>query len=1286
MFGDRFGGCAIQQGEIKMDGKGIKIKFEADESPIRSALVRVEKSVKSISKELKEVDKLLELDPDNITLLTQKNEQLSEAITRTTKNLQSMEDANEEVTKGYQKWQENRAAIEKTGEAITKTTNELNDAKAALQAMVDAGGKDIELTEEYKSAAATVDKLTKSLEELNKEQEKNRAADSQAIPEDVYRKYIRDVESLRINLNQLEQQQTEVTSAIQAGGLAAQRAAEEEQRSAAAEAERTRAAEAAARAAEEAARAAEKQARADEERKKAVEKAAAAEKKAKQAANDYKDALNKLENAADKVKSDISGMATAVVAGTAAIGGAVAAGTAAVTKVGMGFTKSMSNVQALSGATGAELEALKNAASEAGANTSKTASEAADALGYMALAGWDTNQMLEGLMPVLRASEAGAMDLATCSDLVTDSMSSMGIAVEDLQHYLDVCSKTQSSANTSMEQLLQAYVGCGGMLKNLNVPMEESAALLGTLANRGIKGAEAGTSLNAILVNLIGANRNAASAMSEMGISAFDASGRFIGLEETLKLVKSKLDEYGNDTEKISKIEAKLGGKTQLDTLMALLSGVSEEYDTLNGKINDCDGALEATAKTMQDNLTGDITSLQSALEGVENTIFDSLEEPFRSAAQNATKEMRDLNIACSSGEMSESLKKIATAVGELLSKAAEFAADEAFPTLINWLEWIVDHSDFVISAISCMGTAWAAWKVGQVVKDVIALVVSTKAAIAAHTANAAAQAGVAATATAAAAGEGALATATGTATVAQQGLNAAMLANPIILAVAAVAALAVGLTTLAIKADKVGQRMRETKEDIEELNESVKSGTEQTQESINASEAEIAVIKAKADEYETLRTQQNRTEAQEARLRDLAEELQQYMPENVSLIDEETGAYNSLAGSIDDVVASMERKAKVQAYESELTKLYEQQIEAKKLLDEINKDPIRWQDPNSIGKANDFWDWYHNQEDAEAALENINSRIEELGGEIQESYAAFSEAPDYDLGGTPNYKSTAQMAAEEYGRNYTETMREQTELAKMGVKQSYDDLMASLEDLDNDLATHDVDDNTYWAKRKELLEDSRYEEDAEWWKLYDETIEHYDTLAETEKKAQEDAAKEQQEALEKSIEDQINAVKERQETENDYTKEMMFNDMEAIISGLDKESDVYKKYNSEILKGRKELADQSTKTVTEGLKAEVTEVENSIKGLVSEYQNSLKQITSDRDSYFNKLFDTSSFTSRSKQTDKNGKEADVFSLSDPEEAYKKLVAYENEMEKLKAKGVSENVLSWIETLDTATA
>jgi TP901 family phage tail tape measure protein len=165
-----------------------------------------------------------------------------------------------------------------------------------------------------------------------------------------------------------------------------------------------------------------------------------------------------------------------------------------------------------------------------GAATSKSATEAAEALSYMALAGWDTNTSLTALEPVLRLSEAGKMDLALASDLVTDSMSSLGIGVEELQSYLDKMAKTSSKSNTSVTQLGKAMVIAGGTFKNLNTPMSEANAILGILANRGLKGSEAANSLNSIMINLtIGAGQ-AGTAMKELNISAFDSEGRFKGM------------------------------------------------------------------------------------------------------------------------------------------------------------------------------------------------------------------------------------------------------------------------------------------------------------------------------------------------------------------------------------------------------------------------------------------------------------------------------------------------------------------------------------------------------------------------------------------------------------------------------------------------------------------------------------------------------------------------------------------------------------------------------------
>ena len=295
----------------------------------------------------------------------------------------------------------------------------------------------------------------------------------------------------------------------------------------------------------------------------------------------------------------------------------------ASTKVGMDFEAAMSNVQAVSGATGDDLKTLEEKAREMGAQTSKSATESANALGYMALAGWDTQQMLEGLEPILRASEAGSMDLATCSDLVTDSMSSLSLQVSDLGHYLDIVTKAQNSSNTSMQSMLEAYNIVGGTFSSLNVSLEEGATWLGVLANRSLKGSEAGNSLNSLLINLTGGSSTAASAMEELGVSAWDANGNFIGIEATLKTLESALASCTQ--EQRTNFESAIGGKTQITTLQKLLAGLGEEYGDLKGKITDCDGTLIDTAKTMQDNNKGSITALKSALEELGLKIYDVL-------------------------------------------------------------------------------------------------------------------------------------------------------------------------------------------------------------------------------------------------------------------------------------------------------------------------------------------------------------------------------------------------------------------------------------------------------------------------------------------------------------------------------------------------------------------------------------------------------------------------------------------------------------------------------------
>lgn len=380
---------------------------------------------------------------------------------------------------------------------------------------------------------------------------------------------------------------------------------------------------------------------------------------------------------------------------------AAAAATTAVAgfaiKSGASFEQSMSKVKALSGATGEDFEKLEAKAREMGANTSKSAAESADALGYMALAGWDTTQMLTGLEPILRASEAGEMDLATCSDLVTDSMSAMGVGVDELNHYLDVCAKTQSSSNTSMQQLLEAYVGCGGTLKNMEVPLETSATLLGALANRGIKGSEAGTALNSVLVNLMGNTERTAKALDELGVSMYENGQRreINEVLDDLNVALAQCSEEQRDT-----FTAFLGGKTQMDTLQALLAGMSEEYGELNGKILDSEGCLIDTAKIMQENFNGSIVAAKSAIEGLGISIFKTFSVDLTNTIRTATGFISQFTTAINDGKLFSTIHNISNEITHMVIDSMSDIAEKVSKGTDIFNKVIVSFVDFISNTL----------------------------------------------------------------------------------------------------------------------------------------------------------------------------------------------------------------------------------------------------------------------------------------------------------------------------------------------------------------------------------------------------------------------------------------------------------------------------------------------------------------------------------------------------------------------------------------------------------
>ena len=323
-------------------------------------------------------------------------------------------------------------------------------------------------------------------------------------------------------------------------------------------------------------------------------------------------------------------------------------------KTGMDFTKSMSKVRALTGANDKEFEKLTNTARELGRTTTFTAKESADALGFLALAGYDVNQACEALPTILAGAQAGAMDLATASDKATDSISSLGYigeeAVKMLPEYMNKVAQASADANTSMEQLMDAFIKCGGQMDNLNIPLDTSISMLGVLSNRGIKGAEAGNSLNSILINMTKKSGESAKAMDELGLSMFDAEGNIRPVEDVMKDLAKALS--GLSEEKQVNLINMIGGKTQAKTLQKLLQGMvtdtgnlTQEYEELKQSISTAPekNALMEMSEKMTDNLAGDVDRMKSALADLAQEFFEAFSPELRDIVQRVTDVISNL-------------------------------------------------------------------------------------------------------------------------------------------------------------------------------------------------------------------------------------------------------------------------------------------------------------------------------------------------------------------------------------------------------------------------------------------------------------------------------------------------------------------------------------------------------------------------------------------------------------------------------------------------------------------
>ena len=416
------------------------------------------------------------------------------------------------------------------------------------------------------------------------------------------------------------------------------------------------------------------------------------------------DLINGLKKAGDIAGKTLVAGLKAAAAAMAAIGtGAVAAGKFIGDSLGVyaEFEDSMKQVQATMGLTGAEGEEafkkLSEAAKEAGASTRFTASESADALNYLALAGYNVDQAIEALPGVLTLAAAGGMDLAQASDLVTDSMAALGLEISQMGDYMDLMARTAQRSNTNVQQLGEAILVSGATMKNAGQSVETLNVMLGVLANRGIKGAEGGTKLRNVVMSLTSPTSKAAKELENLGVSVSDSEGNIRDLNDILTELNGKLNGL-SEADKLNAL-SNIFNKQDIAGVNALLAGTGEEMENLYQELANAKGAAEDMANIMEGGLAGSVRSLKSAYEGLQIAIGEQFSGMAQDTVDEVTLLVRDVTAILNDGFQEGDITAIGEKISDFLVKGIS-KISEYLPDAINMVSTMLTEMVNVLVAL----------------------------------------------------------------------------------------------------------------------------------------------------------------------------------------------------------------------------------------------------------------------------------------------------------------------------------------------------------------------------------------------------------------------------------------------------------------------------------------------------------------------------------------------------------------------------------------------------------
>lgn len=653
--------------------------------------------------------------------------------------------------------------------------------------------------------------------------------------------------------------------------------------------------------------------------------------------------LDKTEQSSARMKA---AMKAAVSAAAAAVGTLSGLGIAAI-KVGSDFEESMSQVAATMGMSVSEIhngseayETLATAAKNAGATTKFTATQAAEALNYLALAGYDAGTSAEVLPSVLNLAAAGGLDLAYASDLATDAMAALGIeaSADNLTQFGDQMARASSKANYSVAQLGEAILTVGGTAKNLAGGTVELNTALGVLANRGIKGAEGGTALRNMILSLSAPTDKAAATLKSLGVSAFDAKGNLNPLNETFKKLDAAMQSMSQ--EKKTNVLNDIFNKVDLKSAEAMLAGCGAEFDNLSASIANSSGAMQDMADVQMDNLKGQMTILGSGLEGLGIQVYEKFETPMKEAAETAITSVDEVARNLRSGKLSESVDNLAESTGHFMEETTALAV-KALPKAINALATMLRHTkeikNVTLTAAAAIGTFKAVNKLSTIVKSWQAAEKAVRVYTAALAVNRNAELLLTSTLSAKQLVVGVVTGKIALMTAAQTAYNAVVAACPLGLLIAGAAVLTVGLVSLLSATEKESEstrefnkRLNETTDSIKKQKEAQESMKETAQESINQSLSEIDHTESLIRQLQELCDANGQVkDGYENRAKALAEQINNVIPDAIRLTEQEGQAYIQTADNLDSLMAKKRINALLAANEEAYTAAIQNQAEA---------------------------------------------------------------------------------------------------------------------------------------------------------------------------------------------------------------------------------------------------------------------------------------------------------------------------------------------------------------------